>query len=236
MDVKEKEEEIILGLFGVKGVGKKTIINWCKEKLEAIPYSQKTNETSTAVLFKFEYGKQVNLFLYSESYNDNYPNLTIELMKNYYKNIIFVIDLTNTKSFEIVKYLIKELRQTQSIFENKNIVIFSNKFDLVKERKIKKTEVETYAKENEIEFFVTNSKTGFQLNDGLSYIVDLALKKNNNKEIDKNKEKEESEEYEEYEEEVEIEDSEKIDKINKFKKDEKTGKKFLKKIFKCKCC
>ena len=216
MNILENSEEIKIGLFGLKGAGKKSIIDWYCQ--------QKKDEKMNYILFNLNDGKQVKLFLSYESYDDEYSLLSNNLITNFYENIIFVIDLTNTKSFDLVKKMIKVLKDNEEIFVKKCIFIFINKFDLIKERQIEPKIVKSYADENQIKSFLINTKTGYQMNIGLSYFVNLIHDKkigkiNNESDYYKEREEtEETEEEEEYEEYEEYEVSEEIVKRGKYVK------------------
>ena len=171
MDNNEKEEEIIhIRLFGANNAGKKSIINWYEKNLSSFPYQQKEVEKSACVLLKLTDEKGVKIILTSEPYNDDIIN---KLIINNYENIILVGDLTNEKSFDIIKQMINVLKN----IDKKCIVIFINKFDLQTEKKIELKDVKIYAQNNKIKYFSTSSGTGFNLIQGLTYIVEKKLVK-----------------------------------------------------------
>ena len=172
MDNNEKEEEIIhIRLFGANNVGKKSIIEWYENNLSSFPYQQKEVEKSACVLLKLTDKKEVKIILSSEPYNDDIIN---KLIINNYENIILVGDLTNEKSFDIIKQMINVLK------DKKCIVIFINKFDLQTEKKIELKDVKIYAQNNKIKYFSTSSGTGFNLIQGLTYIVEKKTGKTKN--------------------------------------------------------
>ena len=174
MDNNEKEEEIIhIKLFGANNVGKKSIIKWYENNLSSFPYQQKEGEKSACVLLKLTDKKEVKIILSSEPYNDDIIN---KLIINNYENIILVGDLTNEKSFDIIKQMINVLKN----IDKKCIVIFINKFDLQTEKKIELKDVKIYAQNNKIKYFSTSSGTGFNLIQGLTYIVEKKTGKTKN--------------------------------------------------------
>ena len=196
------EELYSIILLGIEGVGKKTIIEFYKKNFQKWPGREYYIDKLTRILFKLKKGKVGKLLLSNYTYSPLLPVLLIDNL-NYYDYFIFVIDYTNKESFIKVKEWITELKKDEKRYENLGIVIFCNKSDLIEEKQIDPHEIEQFVKENKIEYFNTNAKDGYQLNEGLSFLVNLAHYKRHGdeKEIwweDDNEEEIEKEETNEY--------------------------------------
>ena len=196
------EELYSIILLGIEGVGKKTIIEFYKKNFQKWPGREYYIDKLTRILFKLKKGKVGKLLLSNYTYSPLLPVLLIDNL-NYYDYFIFVIDYTNKESFIKVKEWITELKKDEKRYENLGIVIFCNKSDLIEEKQIDPHEIEQFSKENKIEYFNTNAKDGYQLKDGLSFLVNLANYKRHGdeKEIwweDDNEEEKEKEETNEY--------------------------------------
>ena len=182
-------ERIEIGFFGVGNSGKKTIIEYYKKRSAKIEESR--YELLDGFLYKLANGKQVKIYC-THSDVKEINALFTPLLKNNFKNIIFVVDLTNSKSLEKVDEWLKIIDMNKD--KSKNIVIFGNKFDLFPEYKKNLSDLKSYAETNKIQLFCTTAITGYNLDEGLSYIINLALqkeekdieKKGDNKEEKKN--------------------------------------------------
>ena len=165
-------ERIEIGFFGVGDSGKKTIIEYYKKRSPKIKESR--HELLDGFLYKLANGKQVKIYC-THSDVKEINALFTPLLKNNFKNIIFVVDLTNSKSLEKVDEWLKIIDMNKD--KSKNIVIFGNKFDLFPEYKKNLSDLKSYAETNKIQLFCTTAITGFNLDEGLSYIINLALQK-----------------------------------------------------------
>ena len=196
------EELYSIILLGIEGVGKKTIIEFYKQNFPKWPGRDYYIDKLTRILFKLKKGKVGKLLLSNYTYSPLLPALLIDNL-NYYDYFIFVIDYTNKESFIKVKEWITELKKDEKRYENLGLVIFCNKSDLVEEKQIDPHEIGQFVKENKIEYFNTNAKDGYQLKEGLSFLINLANYKRHGdeKEIwweDDNEEEKEKEENNEY--------------------------------------
>ena len=84
------------------------------------------------------------------------------LCRRYYKEshgIILIYDITNKKSFEVVDYYLKDLRENE-ISNVIPIFLVGNKMDLEEKREIIFEEGEKFAKENGLMFCECSAKTG----------------------------------------------------------------------------
>ena len=165
-------ERIEIGFFGVGNSGKKTIIEYYKKRSAKIEESR--YELLDGFLYKLANGKQVKIYC-THSDVKEINALFTPLLKNNFKNIIFVVDLTNSKSLEKVDEWLKIIDMNKD--KSKNIVIFGNKFDLFPEYKKNLSDLKSYAETNKIQLFCTTAITGYNLDEGLSYIINLALQK-----------------------------------------------------------
>ena len=166
-------ERIEIGFFGVRNSGKKTLIECYKKRSPKIKESR--HELLDGFLYKLANGKQVKIYCGHSDDKEFNAIVTSELLKNTFKNIIFVVDLTNSKSLEKVDEWLKIIDMNKD--KSKNIVIFGNKFDLFPEYKKNLSDLKSYAETNKIQLFCTTAITGYNLDEGLSYIINLALQK-----------------------------------------------------------
>ena len=166
-------ERIEIGFFGVGNSGKKTLIEYYKKRSPKIKESR--HELLDGFLYKLPNGKQVKIYCAHSADKEFNAIVTSELLKNTFKNIIFVVDLTNSKSLEKVDEWLKIIDMNKD--KSKNIVIFGNKFDLFPEYKKNLSDLKSYAETNKIQLFCTTATTGYNLDEGLSYIINLALQK-----------------------------------------------------------
>ncbi len=85
------------------------------------------------------------------------------LITNFYRNTslaIMVYSINSKESFENIEIWIRELRRHSS--PDSKVILIGNKIDLENQREVKKTQGETYSKQNKIDLFLeTSAKTGF---------------------------------------------------------------------------
>tara|TARA_B100000795_G_scaffold269022_1_gene257261 strand:+ start:3406 stop:3984 length:579 start_codon:yes stop_codon:yes gene_type:complete len=85
-----------------------------------------------------------------------------KIVDKYFKNnagIIIVFDITNRKSFERVGFWLNKI-------DNKTkVLLLGNKVDKESERRVSFKEANDYAKKNDIHFFETSAKEGFNIDE-----------------------------------------------------------------------
>ncbi len=97
------------------------------------------------------------------------------LTKSYFggaNGIIYVYDITNRKTFEGVKYWIKDSLQ----FGEFSSVLCGNKLDLKNEREVKLNDAKTFGDSKKMQVFETSAKDGTNLDAVFRKLVDEIMK------------------------------------------------------------
>ena len=105
------------------------------------------------------------------------------ITNNFFRNadgILFVFDLTNSKSFEGAINWIKEAEEVGNFFQK---LLIGNKSDLIDQRVITKEEAEKFANEKNICFFETSAKENINLKEAFNKIIELIFKNKTDEEI-----------------------------------------------------
>ncbi len=105
------------------------------------------------------------------------------ITNNFFRNadgILFVFDLTNSKSFEGAINWIKEAEEVGNFFQK---LLIGNKSDLIDQRVITKEESEKFANEKNICFFETSAKENINLKEAFNKIIELIFKNKTDEEI-----------------------------------------------------
>ena len=98
------------------------------------------------------------------------------------EGIFIVFDLTNPESFNNIQNWINEVM----VFTGKDVIFIclGNKNDLKKE--ISKNIIDDFKKKTKLEIFNVSAKTGEGVEDAFRYIIELLIKKNNQKQEENN--------------------------------------------------
>ena len=100
---------------------------------------------------------------------------------------MIVYDVTNLVSFENLKYWIQSIKTHIDIDKGEvPAIIIGNKIDIF-EREVKKEDAEAFAKEQKFNYFETSAKNGDGVNECVKFLVKTILRKNNDKEEEKEK-------------------------------------------------
>ena len=98
------------------------------------------------------------------------------------EGIFIVFDLTNPESFNNIQNWINEVM----VFTGRDVIFIclGNKNDLKKE--ISKNIIDDFKKKTKLEIFNVSAKTGEGVEDAFRYIIELLIKKNNQKQEENN--------------------------------------------------
>ena len=98
------------------------------------------------------------------------------------EGIFIVFDLTNPESFNNIQNWINEV----TVFTGKDVIFIclGNKNDLKKE--ISKNIIDDFKKKTKLEIFNVSAKTGEGVEDAFRHIIELLIKKNNQKQEENN--------------------------------------------------
>ena len=170
LNKKKNKKEIIFFLFGDKCTGKSCfIIQFIDNYFEKNYNPTKELKLKKKTVSYNTHQYQLNFITKENDYKEN---------KNYYNEVDFFLlfyDITNEKSFEIIKniienninkYLIDYLDGTP------NIILIGNKIDLENERKIKNDDVEKYCKEKKY----INFEISIKNNQNINLMMNVILK------------------------------------------------------------
>ena len=130
--------------------------------------------------------KTIQIKIWDTASQERYKALTPSYFKNA-EGVLVVYDITNTDSFDNVKYWISSIKYNM---ESKNIkipiILLGNKIDMDESREITKEVAEKYAAENNYKYFETSAKTGVGIDKAIRELVDQVINQTNN--IDDQKE------------------------------------------------
>ena len=131
-------------------------------------------------------GKTIRIKIWDTAGQERYKSLT----QGYFRNaegIMIVYDVTNLVSFENLKYWIQSIKTHIDIDKGEvPAIIIGNKIDIF-EREVKKEDAEAFAKEQKFNYFETSAKNGDGVNECVKFLVKTILRKNNDKEEEKEK-------------------------------------------------
>ena len=167
----EKIEEISILIFGDEKVGKTSLTLKYVGKYSEVNISIKKMQTGLSTeekSIKIK-GKEYKLLLY-----DPTPDFLQNVDRFNWDGIMFVYDITIKDSRVIISDWIQLFRNKRQNFP---MILLGNKVDLIeqKEREMEEKEGNKFAKENEIDFFVTSCKDGTNINDAVDSIFNKIL-------------------------------------------------------------
>ena len=122
---------------------------------------------------------KVKLQIWDTAGQERFHSIT----NNFFHNadgILFVYDITSSKSFEGVKNWIQEAEDIGSYYQK---LLIGNKSDLENERKVSLKDIENYCQEKNIDYLETSAKDNVNLKEAFNKIVDLIFKDKSNEEI-----------------------------------------------------
>ena len=116
--------------------------------------------------------KKIRVQLWDTAGQEKYRSITKTLFLKV-QGVLALYDISNKKSFDNLKSWISIIKEECGA--HVPIVIIGNKADLSEERGIEKDEVISYAKEEEVEYIETSSKTGENVYKAISLISEKVL-------------------------------------------------------------
>jgi len=126
-------------------------------------------------------GKTIRIKIWDTAGQERYKSLT----QGYFRNaegIMIVYDVTNSVSFENLKYWIQSIKTHIDIDKGEvPAIIIGNKIDIF-EREVKKEDAEAFAKEQKFKYFETSAKNGNGINECIKFLVNTILRNTDNKE------------------------------------------------------
>ena len=113
---------------------------------------------------------------------ERFRAITPNILRNA-EGIVLVYDVTNTESFENLKFWINSIKT--NFGENIGvlpIITIGNKIDMEDMREINKDEAKKFAKENNYKYFETSAKTGEGVDEAFIEIVNQVISKSDTEE------------------------------------------------------
>ena len=113
---------------------------------------------------------------------ERFRAITPNILRNA-EGIVLVYDVTNTESFENLKFWINSIKT--NFGENNGvlpIITIGNKIDMEDMREINKDEAKKFAKENNYKYFETSAKTGEGVDEAFIEIVNQVISKSDTEE------------------------------------------------------
>ena len=168
----EKIEEISILIFGDEKVGKTSLTLKYVGKYSEVNISIKNMQTGLSTeekSIKIK-GKEYKLLLYDPTpdFLQNVDNFNCD-------GIMFVYDITFEASRVDISDWIQSFRETRR--KDFPMILLGNKVDLIEgiKRDFEEEDGKKFAKENEIDFFVTSCKDGTNINDAVDSIINKIL-------------------------------------------------------------
>ena len=123
--------------------------------------------------------KTIHIKIWDTAGQERYKALTQGFFRNA-QGVMVVYDVTNSESFENLKYWISSIQKnTDNNKVSIPVIILGNKID-VEDREIKNEDAEKYAEENKYKYFETSAKTGEGIDDAIRELVNQVLVNLNN--------------------------------------------------------
>lgn len=124
--------------------------------------------------------KTINVKLWDTAGQERYKSLTQSYFKNA-EGVIVTYDITNTESFDNLKFWINSIKTNM---ENKNVfipvIIIGNKTDMEESREIMIEDAKKFAEENKYKYFETSAKTGEGIDKAIRDLLNQILNQSGN--------------------------------------------------------
>ena len=124
--------------------------------------------------------KTINVKLWDTAGQERYKSLTQSYFKNA-EGVIVTYDITNTESFDNLKFWINSIKTNM---ENKNmfipVIIIGNKTDMEESREIMTEDAEKFAEENKYKYYETSAKTGEGVDKAIRDLINQILNQSGN--------------------------------------------------------
>ena len=120
--------------------------------------------------------KTIHIKIWDTAGQERYKALTQGFFRNA-QGVMVVYDVSNSESFENLKYWISSIQKN---IDSKKIsipvIILGNKIDVGEDREIKTEDAEKFAEENKYKYFETSAKTGEGIDDAVRELVNQVLR------------------------------------------------------------
>ena len=175
-----KRTAISISILGESTVGK-TCICCAFLGLEFLDeYLSTVGIEKMCSMLELENGKKLKVKLWDTAGQERFRSVSINTLKNSQATIV-VFDLTNKTTFSKVKYWLKEIRGYSTKMP---VCLFGNKSDL-QNREVTQDEIDNLCHEENLTYFETSAKENKGISEGITKIVNIAYKLNENESFSK---------------------------------------------------
>ena len=123
--------------------------------------------------------KTIRIKIWDTAGQEKYQSLTKGFFRNA-QGIMVVFDVTNSETYEDLKYWTQSIKTHMgSDIDKISVIIIGNKIDS-NEREVRKEDAEVYCQELGYPYFETSAKTGENVDETIKYLVKQVLKKRSN--------------------------------------------------------
>ena len=120
--------------------------------------------------------KTIRIKIWDTAGQEKYQSLTKGFFRNA-QGIMVVFDVTNSETYEDIKYWTQSIKTHMgSDIDKISVIIIGNKIDS-NEREVKREDAEVYCQELGYPYFETSAKTGENVDETIKYLVKQVLKK-----------------------------------------------------------
>ena len=123
-------------------------------------------------------GKTVRIKIWDTAGQERYKAVTQGFFRNAH-GIIIVYDVTNSETYDDLKYWIQSIQTHMGTTSDVKIIIVGNKIDLTRE--VKKEDAQKFAEESGFKYFETSAKTGEGVEESIKFLVKEVLKRQSEK-------------------------------------------------------
>ena len=169
---KLKREKIKINIIGNKNVGKTSIrsvylgLGFYIDTLSTVGYNREEK------MFKLNNGNEIKVVIWDTAGQERFHSMAVQSLRGC-QGLILVYDVGNRQSFNDLKNWLEDVSNATN---KVSIILFGNKCELEK-RDVTKEEAEKFAKENNIPYIETSAKSGINIDEGFSMIINDAYEK-----------------------------------------------------------
>ena len=169
---KLKREKIKINIIGNKNVGKTSIrsvylgLGFYIDTLSTVGYNREEK------MFKLNNGNEIKVVIWDTAGQERFHSMAVQSLRGC-QGLILVYDVSNRQSFNDLKNWLEDVSNATN---KVSIILFGNKCEL-EERAVTKEEAEKFAKENNIPYIETSAKSGINIDEGFSMIINDAYEK-----------------------------------------------------------
>ena len=159
---------IKIGLLGDTFVGKTAICNSIMNVEFSHDLLATVGHDKLETIFILKNGENIKLILWDTCGAVRFRSFAFKALKSV-QGIVIVFDLTKKETFDNLKFLLDEIKET---YYNPRLVLFGNKSEMQRDQwEVTTEEAKKYAESHNLPYFEVSAKTKQGINEGLSYIV-----------------------------------------------------------------